>query len=170
MPRCLKSVDRPACTSASVACPLRFFSVMPPPMSSSRRQISLQRSAVGLAAAVHQLRPLCQPSMTPWLSIHMQSGGIANSSIFKRPHKRARRDVGNSSGQVPYSPRMISPSLLTNTAAHPALRAHAGGPPRTAPSVKPTPVKANSPGGGRPPHHRVTALGVAVAASLVGIP
>ena len=65
---------------------------------------------------------------------------------------------------------MTSPSLFTNTADQPARRALECGPPRTAPSVKPTPVKVKSSGVGLPPHDLATSLGVAGTANLTGTP
>ena len=49
--------------------------------------------------------------------------------------------------QDPHNLRTISQASVTRIAAQLALRAQAGGPPLTAPSEKPTPVKSNSPGG-----------------------
>ena len=139
-------------------------------MSSSNRHTSRHRSAAGLAAAVHHAFPLCHPSTTPALSIHTVRGGIASSSIFRSPHNSARSDDGKSSGHDPYRPCCIAPRSSTKMADQPALRAPAGGPPRTAPSVNPTPVKVKSPSGARPPHHRVIALGTFAAAILAGMP
>ena len=59
----------------SVACPLHFLiSRYALPMSSTRSQSCLQRSAAGLDGEQHQALPLAQPSTTPWLSNQIVRG------------------------------------------------------------------------------------------------